>query len=65
MSWRKKKNKKTKPRVPIVSQGVKNPSMRMRVGYLASLSRLRIQCCHKLWHRSQMRLGFSVAMAVA
>ena len=31
----------------------------------ASLSRLRIRHCRELWCRSQMRLGSSVAMAVA
>ena len=40
-------------------------SMKMWVQSLASLSGLRIWCCCKLWHRLQMRLGSSVAMAVA
>ena len=40
-------------------------SMRMGVRSLASLSGLRIQCCHKLWPRSQMQLGPGVAVAVA
>ena len=31
----------------------------------ALLSGLRIQCCRELWCKSQMRLGFGVAMAVA
>ena len=30
----------------------------------SSLSVLRIQCCHKLWYRSQMWLGSRVTMAV-
>ena len=40
-------------------------SMRMRVGSLASLSGLRIWCCHKLWCRSQTWLGSGVAAAKA
>ena len=40
-------------------------SVRLRVLFLASLSGLRIPCCHKLWHRSQMQLRYSVAVAVA
>ena len=36
-------------------------SVRMRVQSLASLSRLRIQCCFKLRHRSQMQLRSGVA----
>ena len=31
----------------------------------ASLSWLRIWCCSELWCRSQTRLGFTVAVAVA
>ena len=38
--------------------------MRMRVRLLASLSGLRILHCRKLWHKSQIRLGSDVAMAV-
>ena len=33
-------------------------SMSMWVWSLASLSGLKIQCCHKLWHRSRMWLGY-------
>ena len=40
-------------------------SIRMPVQSLISLSGLRIQCCHKLWHCSQMWLRSCVAMAVA
>ena len=40
-------------------------SMRMRVQSLALLSGLKIQHCHKLWYRLQIRLGSSVAVAVA
>ena len=36
-------------------------SMRMWVWSLASLSRLRIWCCHELWRRSQTRLGSGVS----
>ena len=39
--------------------------MRMRVPSLTLLSGLRIQCCHKLWCRSQAQLGSLVAVAVA
>ena len=52
-----------------MAQWVKNPmdivSMRMQVQSLALLSGLRIQRCHKLWYRSQMQLGFGVAVVVA
>ena len=53
-------------RVPIVAQKVKDLklSVRMWVISLASLNGLRIQCCHKFWHRSQMWLRSSVAVAV-
>ena len=40
-------------------------SLRMQVQSLDSLSGLRIQCCHELWHRLQTRLGSDVAVAVA
>ena len=40
-------------------------SMRTQVRYLASLSGLRIQHCHELWCRSQMRFRFLIAVAVA
>ena len=39
-------------------------SMRMWAPSLASLSGLRIQCCHELWYRSQIRLGSGVSVAV-
>ena len=38
--------------------------MRMQVPSLASLSRLRIQCCWELWCRLQMWLGSLFAVAV-
>ena len=37
--------------------------MRMRVQSLGLLSVLRIRRCHELWCRSQMQLGFGIAMA--
>ena len=39
--------------------------MRMQVRSLASLSGLRIKCCHELWYRSQTHLGSGVAVTVA
>ena len=38
--------------------------MRMQVQLLAPLSGLSIQRCRELWHRSQMRLGSCVAVAL-
>ena len=38
--------------------------VKMQVRSLASLSRLRIWCCCKLWYRLQMELGSCVAVAV-
>ena len=38
--------------------------MRTWVQFLALLSGLLIQHCHKLWYRSHMRLGSGVAVAV-
>ena len=40
-------------------------SMRMQVPSLASLSKLRIQCCHELQYKRQTLLGSGVAVAVA
>ena len=40
-------------------------TMRSQVRSLASLSGLRIWCCHELWCRLQMRLGSCAAVAVA
>ena len=39
-------------------------NLRLWVQSLASLSGLRIRHCHKLWCRSQMRLGSGVAVAL-
>ena len=39
-------------------------TMRLQVRSLASLSGLRIWCCHELWCGSQTWLGSCVAMAV-
>ena len=54
------------PRVPLVLQRkqIELGTMRLRVQSLASLSGLRIWCCHELWCRSQMRLRSGVAVAV-
>ena len=38
-------------------------SMGVQIQSLASLSELRIQCCHELWCGSQMRLRSCVAVA--
>ena len=40
-------------------------TMRLWVRSLALLSGLRIRCCHELWCRSQTRLGFGIAVALA
>ena len=40
-------------------------TMRLQVCSLALLSGLRIQHCHEVWCRSQMRLGSRVAVALA
>ena len=52
--------------VPIVAQqyGTLLASMRTRVGFLASLSGLRIQRYHELQCRSQTGLGSRFAVAV-
>ena len=53
--------------VSVVGQCVKYPtpwSLRMQVRSLASLSGLRIWCCHKLRCRLQIPLRSSVAVAV-
>ena len=39
--------------------------LRLWDGSLASLSELRIRCCHELWCRLQMRLGSGIAVALA
>ena len=58
--------KKKAVRVPIVVQQeqIRLGTMGLRVQSLASLSRLRIQCCHDLWCRSQTQLGSLIALAV-
>ena len=51
--------------VPFVAQWLTQlGSMRMRVQSLASLSELRIQCCHVLWCRLQSQVRFHVAVAL-
>ena len=53
--------------VPVVAQQkqIQLGSMRLRVRFLASLNRLRIQCCRNLWCRSQTLLGSGIAVALA
>ena len=57
---------KSKLRVPIVAQQkrIRLGTMRLQVQSLASLSRLRIWCCHELWCRLQMWLGSGIAVVV-
>ena len=57
---------KTKIGIPVMVQQnqILLVSMRTQVQSLASLSGLRIRCCHELWCRSHMRLGSGVAVAV-
>ena len=58
--------KNTPSGVPIVAQWkqIQLVSMSMQVRSMASLSGLGIWHCCKPWCRSQMWLGFDVAMAV-
>ena len=53
--------------VPIMAQQkqIRLGTKRFRGQSLASLSGLRIWCCHELWCRSQMQLRSGVAVAVA
>ena len=53
--------------VPVMAQWkqIQLGAMRFRVQTLASLSGLRIQCCHDLWYRSQMKLESGIAVALA
>ena len=53
--------------VPVLAQWeqIWLASMRTQVRSLASLSGLRIRCCHELWCRLKMRLGSGVAVALA
>ena len=57
---------KTKERAPVVAQRkcIRLVSMRIWVPSLASISGLRIQRCHELWHRLQTWLRSHVAVAV-
>ena len=52
--------------VPVVAQRKRIwlVSMRTQVPSLASLSGLRIWCCHELWCRSQTWLGSGIAVAL-
>ena len=58
--------KETRIGVPAVAQWVKKltVSLRLQVQSLALLSELQIWCCHKLWHKLQIWLGSSIAVAV-
>ena len=60
------KFKKCKLRVPVVAQWkqIQLGTMRLRVRSLASLSGLRIWCCHELWCKSQMWLRSGIAVAL-
>ena len=53
--------------VPVVvkQKQIRLGTMRFRVQSLASLSGLRIRCCHELWCRLQTRLGSDVVVAAA
>ena len=53
--------------VPVVAQqkGIQLGTMKLQVPSLASLSRLRMQRCRKLWCRLQTRLGSCASVAVA
>ena len=53
--------------VPVITQWKQTQlvSMKTWVRTLASLSGLRIQCCHKLWCTSQTQLVPGIAVAVA
>ena len=53
--------------VPVVVQWkqIQLVSVRTQVWSLASLSGLRIWCCHEMWCRSQMQLGSDMAVALA
>ena len=61
------RNKISQGGVPIMVQWkqISPGTWSLRVLSLASLSGLRIRCCHVLWCRAQMWLGFCIAVAVA
>ena len=65
--WKQDVNIRKKFGVPIVAQQVTNlTSVQEDVGSIPGLAQwLRIWHCHKLWHRSQMRIESGVAVAVA
>ena len=64
--WLVIEEKKAESGVPIVAQQLKDPmvSGRTQVQPLASLRGLRIWRCCQLWHRSQLRFGSGIAVAV-
>ena len=51
-------------RVPVVMQWkwIRLGTTRLWVRSVATLSELRIRCCHELWCRSQTRLGSGIAV---
>ena len=53
--------------VPIMAQQkwIQLGTMRLQVLSLALLSGLRFWCCHELWCRWKMRLGYCIAVAVS
>ena len=62
---RAKGKKSIREKSPLwLSSNKPDKSMRTRVRSLASLSGLRIQCCHELRCRVQTHLGSGVAVAV-
>ena len=64
ISHKEKKNKTDNTGVPVVAQWLTNPTS-IHETRVQSLSKLRIWHCHELWCRSQMQLGYCIAMAVA
>ena len=64
---REERRKKRKMGVPIMARWkqIRLGTMRLQVQFLASLSGLRIGASGELWCRSQMRLRFCLAVAVA
>ena len=62
------RNKKCAQGVPVVAEQVKHPTnIHEDVGFdpWPRSNGLRIWCCHKLWYKAQMQLGFGITVAVA
>ena len=59
--------KRRKMGVPVVAhrKRIQLGTMRLQVRSLVLLIGLRMRHCHKLWYRSQTRLGSGVAVAVS